>query len=338
MSRTHCLFISLLTVNATALVGNENQDIKSGPCHPVKWSTEAKEDPQRLTTCLNLSASTQREFRSKIEEVDNPPVHKYVRGRISILPTSWFHLMAEGYIHTVEPIGGNAELTTTRVLRKTIVQLGNSGVHRHRLMIGRSIPPFGLNLTDFRLARRADYFDNFFGSILDLSTYTYDNQRDWTVTLGIGRTPKHANDNSSQNLEAFGRASYDFAALEGTRFIFSFSQNEDVKRRFSAATINRNGKGETSSIEIIRTWSRFPYDPKEFEQLFRLTWSGRAFKGAIGGVLLEDVSDASRTGVLFLRPSVLPWTIAEIALGYRSIPIDHVKSHWIGQLGLEVRL
>ena len=134
------------------------------------------------------------------------------------------------------------------------------------------------------------------------------------------------------------RISYDIAALEGTRLIASFSTTELSQRRGGAAIVNRNGKGERTSLEIVRTWTEFPYDPADFNQLIRINWSGRVSLDLEVKAQYEDVWQTHRIGCLTLRQLIVAPLSIDGSVGYKRSEDGVTRSSWFGVLGLEATI
>jgi len=288
--------------------------------------------------CLEGTAGVWREQRSKLDE-DRPPATVYTAtGKVTGTFSNWLVLQSEGHARlsrsTTHSQKDNRDVATD----SAILQLGNSAVYRHRLFGGRSRIPFGLNINANGNWSGFEKSNWFFGEPIRLLGYTYDNQRDLIFTVSVGSRNEESS-KARERSSAFGvRVMYDMAALEGTRAIVSFSTTELSERHASIALINHNGKGEETTVEIVRKWTQLAYDPTDFDQLIRVNWSGLAGENHRIKAQYEDILDDSRTGSVAYSYRLYQHVSPSLVIGYHKSEDRTHQNYWFGALGLEASL
>lgn len=309
--------------------------IKTPPCTLAK-------DPAAvfplLSLCLNGKAGTWVQQRSVVEDDIQPPLLLASRGAATLVFTSWLSFRTEGYANIFQ--NRTTGKTVSREARpdNTLIQIGNSATHRHRVFLGKARIPFGLNYNVDSAWGSATRFDSFFGEPIKVAGYTYDNQQDLTVTMSAG-TAENVDSDAKRRKSATGiRLMYDLAALEGTRLLGSLTTDELEHRRGAVGAVNVNGKGDITAFEVIRTWSNFPFDPTDFNQLIRLSWSGAAYQRIAPHAQYEDQLNLRRIGTLGAVFNAKKQMDLSLTLGFTKDETGARKNYWLGVAGVEVHL
>jgi hypothetical protein len=305
---------------------------------------EIKDDPDQtefeiLPTCLEASIGTWVQHRSLVEEGHLQPARLFAgRGKITILPSKWLILQSSAEYKLWQERESANVLDKDMHTDSVTLQIGNSALNRHRILIGRSRQPFGVNQNT--IANWSGYLleDLFYGPKNYLASYTYDNQKDLTWTTSIGAKEESKRNASARDSTVSSRLSFDLAALEGTRILTSFSTTELSQRRGGIALVNRNGKGEQTTFEVIRVWTEFPYDPIDFNQLIRTNWSGKASEDLRVSAQFEDVWQQHRIGNITLKQMFTDQLSLDGTIGFYRTENQLLRSHWFGALGIEASL
>lgn len=291
-----------------------------------------------FSTCLEGQIGAWVEQRSKVEDGVQPPYLYAGKGRVTTLVSSWLTLQAAGHYRVLQSRKDRAIVNRDAEADTLLAQIGNSSVYRHRLFAGKSAPPFGL---DFNTLGDWSGFDTsryFFSRPVQLAGYTYDNQRDTTWVIAGGENQQLVLGEDKRITILSTRLAYDFAALEGTRMVASFSSTSLSARRGGIALLNRNGKGEQTSMEVVRKWKEFPYDPNDFDQLLRVNWSGKASEESVFKAQYEDIWKVSRIGTLSLVYTFFKPLSGELHIGYYKTENAIERNHWFGVLGVGASL
>ena len=291
-----------------------------------------------LSVCLNGTAGTWVQQRSVVEDDIQPPLLLASRGSATVVFTSWLSVRTEGYANIFQ--NRTTGKTVAREVRPdtNLIQLGNASTHRHRVFLGKARIPFGLNFNVDSPWVSPTRFDPFFGDPIKVAGYTYDNQQDITVTMSVG-TAENVDSDAKRRKSATGiRVMYDMAALEGTRILGSLSTDELEHRRGEVGAVNVNGKGDITAFEVIRTWSNFPFDPTDFNQLIRLSWSGAAYQRLAPHAQYEDQLNLRRIGTLGAKYNAKRQLDLSLTVGFSKDETGDRKNYWLGVAGVEVHL
>ncbi len=265
------IFLTLLLGLLSTEIAN-GQWLHRGDC---KSSADpALSSPGLLNLCANGSAEAWFVHKSKRADQRQPDRLYNADGNLTLFLTPWLSAHLRG--HSRIYIDRDTQNTTLKDTKRDSwhIQLGNNALSRHRLSFGRGKPLFRI---DHQLRKEIFYawgLDLFEAPKVDYVSYVYDNQLDWTINATYGRLPDNRL-SDKQRLFASGRLMYDVAALEGTRIVVGGYSDGLLNRAVSIGLININGRGEQTSIEVTRTFSRFPYDPDEFKQNIRISHLSR---------------------------------------------------------------
>lgn len=333
--KSNILMASVVLLYGSTAVAAWKDYVKTPPCAMNK-------DPAAvfpvMSLCLTGTAGTWMEQRSKVDEDIQPPHLISSRGSATFLFTSWLSVRAEGYALIFQDRATGKTVSREARPETTLVQLGNTSTHRHRLFAGKGRMPFGLNLNVDKAWSNPLRFDSFFGEAIKIVGYTYDNQQDWTVTLS-GGTAENIDSQAKRRQSALGvRIMYDLAALEGTRLVASFATDELEHRRGEVGAVNVNGKGDITAFEVIRIWSNFPFDPQDFSQLIRLSWSGSTYERIAPHGQYEDQLGVRRIGTLGIKFNAKKNMDLTVTTGYCKDESGDGRNYWLGVAGAEVHL
>jgi hypothetical protein len=305
---------------------------------PCEMNIDPAQDHSEVAACLEGSIGLWAEQRSRVENDLQPPSVFGAKGQLTILPASWIVLQGSGH-HKIWRDRQSSMITQRDSQADSmVVQIGNNALHRHRILGGRMPPPIGLNIDYLENFRDSSLTKNFYGAPLYLGGYTYDNQKDvvWTIVGGAASHKEDASEGRQATVAT--RISYDLAALEGTRLSAAFLSSEPTQRTGVVSILNRNSKGETTSLEVVRTWSFYPYDPADFHQLIRLNWSGKTSPDVSIKFQYEDVAQYQRIGSLTTIYSIFDPVNIQATIGYSRSESELTKTHWLGILGVEAKI
>lgn len=305
---------------------------------PCTMENDPATQPDLLALCLEGKAGVWVEQRSKTINDTQPATVYGSHGQASGLIGNWLTLQARGHARISQGREKNHFEDKEIASESAIVQIGNSAIHRHRLFGGIGAIPFGLNIDTTADWTNLKKDRHFFGSPIHIVGYSYDNQKDLTWTISGGSRNEESDDAQSRIAAIGTRLIYDMAALEGTRAIVSFSTTELSERRGGIALLNRNGKGEQTTVEIVRKWTQFPYDPTDFDQLIRINWSGKIDDVQRGRAQYEDILNQSRVGTLTYYYIFMPHMQTSVSVGYHKDETSLEPNFWFGIFGLEVFL
>ncbi len=309
--------------------------LKTPPCTLAK-------DPAAVfplfSLCLEGSAGEWMEQRSRVEDNVQPPVLLSTKGAATIVFTSWISFRASGYalFHQSRVSSGKPKKEARS--ENLIVQIGNMATHRHRVFVGRTRIPFGINFDANVDWLNPGASDPFFGEPLRLVGYTYDNLKDLTFSVAAGTADNIDADAKRRKSASGARIMYDLSALEGTRLVASFATDELEHRRGNVGAVNVNGKGDITAFEVIRTWSNYPYDPQDFNQLIRLSWIGLTSEPVVPHVQYEDQLDFRRIGTVGAKFNAKENIAMSLYTGYSKDETGAKRSYWLGVAGVEVHL
>ncbi len=310
---------------------------------PCEVSQDPKVSPPNFATCLEGFAGAWVEQRSMVEDDIQPPTLFSSSAKVTSVYKEWLVLKFEGHARIIKERYTSHLLDKDLSPDKMILQLGNNSVSRHRFFIGKSPLPFGLNVNLDSHWHGFDTDSLFFGEVFRVAGYTYDNEKDFTWTLSGAAKDQSSLEAKNRLATVSTRASYDFAALEGSRVIASFSNTELANRSGGIALVNINAKGDRTTFEWVRIWTQYPYDPSDFRQLLRLNWEGQSSEFVRTGFQYEDIWGMSRRGTLSTRWEIQNYTSLNFALGYQRSEAgfnetSRKASFWYGVLGTEVSL
>ncbi len=332
---TRSIDVLTLLLCAFASAYSSGAELFLSPC-TLKSDPEDRLLP--MTACLNASAGTAVEQRTQNDSPEQPPYLAYANGKLTLLPHRWILLQASGHVEVRQRRTVKTDSSRDASPDTTLLQIGNTALHRHRVFAGKGVMPFGLNLNANSKLHPHSYYLPYYGRRVRLAGYTYDNRRDLTATFTVGYIDGESRAIENRLIQGSVRFAYDFAALEGTRIITSFFHDELIHRRGSFAMLNRNGRGDVTTFEVVRTWTFFPYDPEDFRQLIRLNWSGDSSDDSRVSVQYEDTTQVYRTGLVTYIHKALEHAFAEATVGYRKSEDSALKSHWFSMFGIEARL
>ena len=310
---------------------------------PCEVSQDPKVSPPNFATCLEGFAGIWVEQRSMVEADIQPPTQFSSSASIASVYRDWLVLKFEGHARIAK------ERYTSHIVEKDIspdkmiIQVGNNSVSRHRLFFGKSPLPFGLNVNLDNHWHGFDTDPIFYGEVFRVAGYTYDNEKDLTWTISGAAKDQSSLEAKNRIATVSTRISYDFAALEGSRIIASFSNTELANRTGGIALVNINGKGDRTTFEWVRIWTQYPYDPSDFRQLLRLNWEGQSSEFVRTGFQYEDIWGLSRRGTLSTSLEIKDYISLKFALGYQRSESGFYEtirkaSFWYGVLGTEVSL
>lgn len=291
-----------------------------------------------LSLCINGKAGVWAEHRSRVEDEIQPPLLLGSRGSATLVLTSWLTFRSEGYANVYQNrTTGKTERRETRP-ETLLAQIGNNSTHRHRIFGGKARIPFGLNFNVDSSWASPTAFNKFFGEVIKVAGYTYDNQKDLTITIS-GGTADNVDADAKRRKSAVGvRMMYDMAALEGTRILMSLLTDELEHRRGEVGAVNVNGKGDITAFEVVRTWRNFLFDPNDFDQLIRLSWQGAAYQRLAPQAQYEDQLNYRRIGTLGAKFNAKKQVDLALTLGYSKDETGANRGYWFGIAGMEVHL
>ena len=302
---------------------------------------ELKTDPEKRTQgwvnfCLNADAHIINAQRSKNQDNLIPPTLYLANGDASAFFTPYISF------HT----RGHAEVYIDRIENKTryqqsqrdavVLQIGNNALSRHRFSLGQGRPQTGI---DHQQRGNMEYIwglNKFQAPIVDFASYTYDNQLDLTIQNIYGRLPDSSL-SDKQRLFGAGRAMYDIAALEGTRLVFGGYGDGLLRRSINLGILNINGRGDETALEFTRNFARYPYDPKEFKQLIRLSFLSSYQNRSRFKFQYDDIFRQVRIGGIGSVYYLLKNTELETQIGYAKHEDQPRFSHWFAILSVGVR-
>lgn len=324
------IFLQILPCEAA-----DNDWIQTSPC--TLHNDPAAAFPL-FSLCLDGSASEWMEQRTKVEEGIQPPLLLSTRGSATAVMTSWLSLKISGYADFYQ--NRNTSETPKKDARteNLVMQIGNTSTHRHRVFAGRSRIPFGINFNADTDWAHLSFFDPFFGQPIQLVGYTYDNQKDLTFSVAAGTAANVDADAKKRQSASGARIMYDLSALEGTRLVASFATDELEHRRGQVGAVNVNGKGDVTAFEVVRTWSNYPYDPQDFNQLIRLSWIGLPTERFVPRAQYEDQLGFRRIGTAGVKFHARKHVALSAYGGYSKDESGVGHNYWLGVFGMEVHL
>lgn len=227
--------------------------------------------PSLINVCVKASAGSWLIQKSKNENNVQPDALHRAAGSIGLYVSPWIAFYASGHANVF--ISRNTQNTTNRDVARDswLVQVGNNALSRHRVHLGRGRPTYRIDHQQRKEIEYAWGLDSFESPIVDYASYVYDNQMDWTFQGAYGQLVENKY-SGKQRLFAAARLMHDIAALEGTRIVLGGFGDGLIRRTASLGMININGKGDETSIEVTRSFSYYPYDPKEFKQNIRISY------------------------------------------------------------------
>ena len=314
--------------------------VKLAPCELTK---DPKTSPPSWSLCLRGRSGWWTTQNLHLVEGDSqPPWLSDNSGSAHLLLGSWVMVGLSGYARYSQSRTHPVVRVKDARREYAIVQLGNAAIHRHRFMAGVSPLLFGLhrNLNSSWTNRETDR--QFYGSPVPMAAYVYDNQKDLTAYVSVGHlADRYSSDVNRKQTPIYGgsfRVNYDISALEGTRLESSAYSDTDSHRRVSLALLNVNGKGEKTSLEVVRRWTEYPYDPEDFTQLIRFNWEGIAQSFSKFHAQYDDIPDIERIGIVGINWEALERASLNVMIGYRRDEIDRDRSSWLAVTGIEVAL
>jgi hypothetical protein len=267
--------------------------------------------------CLKSTLSSTFEQRSAIEDDMQPPTLLDAKFEGTSLLSDWGVMQLAGHSRMWKIRYTNRASELDSKIDRALFQLGNSATARHRISGGLSKKPFGLNMNLDDAWYGFDVEEQFFGDRMAVASYTYDNRKDFSLSLSIEVGDNTTDEPNRRHLGGTARAAYDFAALEGTRALVSFSNTELSERSFGIALLNMNGKGDRSTVEWVRKWKFFAFDPVDFEQLIRVNWKGAFQYSWSPGIQYEDIWGKSRRGSLSGDYQLDKHAVLMVTLGFQ---------------------
>lgn len=323
----------------------ETPFVQLGTCK-LGQDPQAGTEPLFFKTCLKGSAGAEGNFAAGYPE-DNFWM-KYARGYAGVHFTSWLAFHAKGYVRATIPLDDRVPGKEERVPEYAFLRLGNPVLSHYRLALGHVPLPFGLALTDapetYRLLDSGDFWASpEHGGVLTLD----DGVRNM-LELGCGtdearhvRKEKQG-EGEGEDDDKLGRGcavrySRDISALEGSRLIASaYSDSENVKR-YGAAFINVNRRGDSTSIEFVR---RHPAPSTDFEQLLRVGFASAWRQNDRWVVQVDDERARFRRGVVSYETRFLQFFVGRFALGYKRQEArgERHEQRWTLTTGLEATL
>ena len=102
--------------------------------------------------------------------------------------------------------------------------------------------------------------------------------------------------------------------------------------------ININGRGDETALEVARHFRSNPYDPKEFNQLIRLSYLSRVQDKLQYKFQYDDEFKLIRVGGFGFIYNPIKFTEIEIHTGYAKNEQNPDLSHWFAVLKSGVRL
>ncbi len=328
-----CLLLQIFSRGAVA-------KIMTPPC---EFDSDPADELPFFVSCLSTNGGVWVEKRSHTPEADQPPVLLTSSGSVTSIISKWIVVQGSAHArifkeHSTETVL-NRDIDTDTLL----VQVGNKSLHRHRLFAGIGQQPIGLNLNLNSKWYGFETSQRFYGGKTNLAGYTYDNRKDVTFTVSAAVKDDFTDDASQRSAALSSRLSYDFAALEGSRILVSFSTTEVSERIGGVALLNINGRGDRTSIEWLRTWTQYPYEPNDFDQMFRLNWTSKTSDKLRTGVQYQDIAGESRRGTVALEYEWSQFIDLFLTTGFqrnetRIADHDRSPNFWFATIGSEVGL
>lgn len=207
-------------------------------------------------------------------------------------------------------------------LNYAAVQLGSSGIHRHRLSGGRMFMPFGFNkrnlnpLFESLTSRDHWYFEN------RVVQYTYDNFLDTVFQIGLGNN----GDMNDQSIAV--RYMFDVSALEGTRLIASILAAKSGERKFGVAIYNNNSLGDEIHAEWVRSFhiEREPQPP--FRQVLLIGYKSKFTEDGRWRAHIEDELKLHRLGTIEYDFPKFEIMYFSIGIAYQKAESEKIQSKW----------
>jgi hypothetical protein len=306
-----------------------------GAC-TVKTDPEAQ-DLNLLSVCAKGQAGSWLSRESKVENDIQPPILYRADGDLTLTITPWVLVNITGHASLYRSQENNKVVNKENQRDGWLVQLGNNAKSRHRLQGGRGKPVYRIN---HQQRPNLDYMwglASFDAPIVDYAMYTYDNQLDWTVQFTYGQLIDQQL-TAKERLFGSGRAMYDIAALEGTRIVLGGFGDGLLRRSISAGLLNINGKGDETALELTRSFSEYPYDPTDFNQMIRLSYISHEQEHFKYKAQYDDLFKQIRIGGLgIIYIPEKHWDI-ELQFGYAKNEENSNLSHWFGILHTGVHL
>ncbi|MCX6118942.1 MAG: hypothetical protein NT027_15510, partial [Proteobacteria bacterium] len=239
------IFTGSITI-LTPLLAAEVPYLLFSPC-------TLEEDPDQefplFSSCLKANALLSVEQRSNIETEKQPPTAASANGSFAASITRFLVLDFAGHARVTKDRLEENIVDKDINSERTLLQIGNSAIHRHRLFAGISRPPIGLDLNIESQYLDFDEYKYFYSSPQKIFGYSYDNRKDIVWTIAGSAVNQSTLEPSERVARLSMRLSYDFAALEGSRVIGTFSTTELIQRVGGISLLNINGRGDRTSFE-----------------------------------------------------------------------------------------
>lgn len=258
-----------------------------------------------------------------------------------------FHGEAKAYRQIDQ---GAAEGRSTRQyhhVESVAVQLGNPAYHHVRAVAGKGDLPFGIGHRPLMesitmlLSSRATppkllfanfILDDLISSKLEMGLGTPKDPRERQEIAASGHQGQADNDT------AFFRYSEDFPELYATRASFSARGTRGGGRVIGLGLINQSSATDTTAFEFSK--GRSTPNPSEDADIIsiRASYLGAFVQGARVGVLIEDLSNLYRIGVIQGDWKLASHALARLGVGYLKAESEIERTRWFISGGLEAAL
>lgn len=306
------------------------------PSLKAEWlyhgNCESTVDPETTTmsiisACVKAGAGSWLVQKSKTENDIQPDALHRADGSLGVFLTPWVSFHTEGHVNVY--VSRATQLTSNREAQRDswIVQVGNNALSRHRVHFGQGRPVYRIDHQQRKETEYAWSLRSFEAPVVNFASYVYDNQLDWTVQLSYGALPD-INLKPNERLFTAARFMHDISALEGTRIAVGGWGDGLLRRMFSLGLLNVNGKGDATSIEVTRSFSRRPYDPEEFKQNIRASYLSHEQQNTRIKFQYDDFFREIRIAGLGAVYVIHENADIELQFGYAKHEDTPSKSHW----------